>query len=288
MKILLITEQRDAKWNKTSFETLAAAQQIAKDTGGTLSGVVIGNGVAALADDLAGKISVKSSGRTRTARAYTPDGYSLALAQVIQQSKPDLVLLPHTYQVRDFAPKLAASFNKGMIGDCMVVAMKTDGWCLCDKCFRAKPPLMFRSRGPGQSLQRFRPEPFAATTSHPSSGKAPVKRSASNCRRPKFAPNRSKCSAKRSRLWIDTSADHRRDRPRNQGSGKIARRKNSQSSSARNGGLPPICDEGWLPMERQIGSSGQTVAPKLYSRWNQLRHLTRCRDERLAHNRRHQ
>src|SRR5205823_4338983 len=51
--------------------------------------------------------------------AYTPDGYSIALKQVIEGAKPDLVLFPHTYQVRDFAPKLAAMLGKGMIGDCI-------------------------------------------------------------------------------------------------------------------------------------------------------------------------
>src|SRR6266849_405620 len=97
MNILLITEQRAGKWNKTSFETLAAAQQIASETDGKLAGVVVGKGVAALADELA----------------------VTKLGQVIAQSKPDLVLLPHTYQVRDFVPKLTASLGKGMIGDCI-------------------------------------------------------------------------------------------------------------------------------------------------------------------------
>ncbi len=59
MKILLITEQREAKWNKVSFETLAAAQQIAQQTKGTISAVVIGKGVAALADELADINSTK-------------------------------------------------------------------------------------------------------------------------------------------------------------------------------------------------------------------------------------
>src|SRR5208282_3849482 len=96
MKILVITEQRQGKWNNISFETLVAAQQIAAATSGTVSAVVIGKGVAALADELAAK----------------------NVAEVLLL-KPDLVLFPHTYQVRDFAPKLAASLGRGMIGDCI-------------------------------------------------------------------------------------------------------------------------------------------------------------------------
>src|SRR5271163_4934206 len=128
MKILLITEQRDAKWNKVSFETLSAAQQIAQQTNGTLSAVVIGKGVASLADDLAAyQLDEVLLVEHDLLVQYTPDGYALALKQIVESAKPDLILLPHTYEVRDFAPKLAAKLQKGptgevgvgMIGDCI-------------------------------------------------------------------------------------------------------------------------------------------------------------------------
>src|SRR5580698_9749978 len=119
MKILLITEQREAKWNNVSFETLAAAQQIAQQTQSTVTGVVIGKGVAPLADELAAyQLDEVLLVEHDLLEKYTPDGFSIALKQVIESAKPDLVLLPHTYQVRDYAPKLAASLKKGMIGDC--------------------------------------------------------------------------------------------------------------------------------------------------------------------------
>src|SRR5712675_1654915 len=120
MNILLITEQREGQWNKTSFETLAAAQQIAAETKSRLSAVVIGKGVAALAGELAAtKLDEVLLVEHDLLASYTPDGYTIALQQAIAHAKPDLVLLPHTYQVRDFAPKLAASLGKGMIGDCI-------------------------------------------------------------------------------------------------------------------------------------------------------------------------
>src|ERR1700728_540670 len=120
MKILLITEQRDAQWNKISFETLAAAQQIVQQTKGTLAGVVIGKGISALASDLSAyQLDEVLAVEHDLLEKYTPDGFSLALRQVIESAKPNLALFPHTYQVRDFAPKLAASLGKGMIGDCV-------------------------------------------------------------------------------------------------------------------------------------------------------------------------
>src|ERR1700730_8647885 len=120
MKILVITEQRQGKWNNTSFETLAAAQKIAADTSSTVSALVIGKGVSALAGELAPKnVAEVLLVEHDLLEAYTPDGYCVALKQVIESAKPDLVLFPHTYQVRDFAPKLAAMLGKGMIGDCI-------------------------------------------------------------------------------------------------------------------------------------------------------------------------
>src|SRR5436189_2202258 len=120
MKILVITELRQGKWNNASFETLAAAQQIAKDTSSAVSGLVIGKGVAAFANELAAKnVAEVLSVQHDLLEAYTPDGYCIALKQVIESAKPELVLFPHTYQVRDFAPKLAAMLGKGMIGDCI-------------------------------------------------------------------------------------------------------------------------------------------------------------------------
>src|SRR5258707_2652494 len=118
MKILVIAEQRQGKCNNTSFETLAAAQQIAKDTSSAVSGLVIGKGVAGLAGELAAKnVAEVLLVQHDLLEAYTPDGYCVALSQIVSSAKPDLVLFPHTYQVRDFAPKLAAMLGKGMIAD---------------------------------------------------------------------------------------------------------------------------------------------------------------------------
>src|SRR5258707_6991763 len=120
MKILVIAEQRQGKWNNASFETLAAAQQIASALSGSVAALVIGKGVDALAAELAGKsVAEVLQVEHELLEAYTPDGYCVALKQAIENAKPDLVLFPHTYQVRDFAPKLSAMLGKGMIGDCI-------------------------------------------------------------------------------------------------------------------------------------------------------------------------
>ena len=101
MKILVVTEQRQGKWNNASFETLVAAQQIAKETSSTVSAVVIGKDVSSFADELATKNIAEVLGVEHDLlEAYTPDGLCVALKQVVESAKPDLVLFPHTYQVQ--------------------------------------------------------------------------------------------------------------------------------------------------------------------------------------------
>src|SRR6201998_3953484 len=103
MKILVVTEQRQGKWNNTSFETLAAAQQIAATTSGTIIAAVVGKGVAAFAEELATKnVAEVLVVEHDLLENYTPDGYCTALKQVIEAVKPDYVFFPHTYQGRDF------------------------------------------------------------------------------------------------------------------------------------------------------------------------------------------
>src|SRR5215831_18659393 len=176
MKILVVTEQRQGKWNNASFETLVATQQIAKDTSSGVSALVVGKGVSSFADELAAK-NVAEVLRVEhdLLEAYTPDGFCIALRQVVESAKPDLVLFPHTYQVRDFAPKLAAMLGRGMIGDCIgyrneggkliFVRQMFQGKTAADVTFTGAPP-WFASFQSGA----FRADLLAA---HPS-GKAPV------------------------------------------------------------------------------------------------------------------
>ncbi|HET9994569.1 MAG TPA: hypothetical protein VFQ18_04130, partial [Candidatus Acidoferrum sp.] len=176
MKILVITEQRQGKWNNASFETLAAAQQIAKDTSSTVSALVIGKGVATLADELASK-NVAEVLRIEhdLLEAYTPDGYCVALKQVIESAKPELVLFPHTYQVRDFAPKLAASLAKGMIGDCIGYRNESGKLIFVRQMFQGKTAADVTFTGAAPWFASFQSGAFRADllAAHPG-GKAPV------------------------------------------------------------------------------------------------------------------
>ncbi|MGH9860344.1 MAG: electron transfer flavoprotein subunit alpha/FixB family protein, partial [Candidatus Acidiferrales bacterium] len=176
MNILLITEQREGKWNKVSFETLAAAQQIAGEVQGSLRGVVIGKGVAALADELASKkLEEVLLVEHALLEEYAADGFAAALKQVIEQVKPDLVLLPHTYQVRDFAPKLAAKMNKGLVADCVGYRNDSGKLVFVRQMFQGRTAADVTFQGAAPWFATFQAGAFRADQVAAGSGKAAVK-----------------------------------------------------------------------------------------------------------------
>ncbi len=268
MKILVVAEQRQGKWNNTSFETLAAAQQIAKDTSSTVSALVIGKGVASLASELATKsISEVLLVEHDLLEAYTPDGYCIALSHVISSAKPDLVLFPHTYQVRDFAPKLAAMLGKGMIADCVGYRNEGGKLIFVRQMFQGKTAADVTFQGATPWFASFQAGAFRAdlVAAHPS-GKAPVN-SASVDLRPEQIRTKPLDLFKEAKSAVDltqapliVAIGRGIKAPENIPQAEaLAKALGAEIAASR-----PICDEGWLPMERQIGSSGQTVAPKLY------------------------
>jgi len=268
MKILLITEQRDAKWNKVSFETLAAAQQIASEAKGSLTGVVIGKGVGALTDELAVyQLDEVLLVENALLEKYTPDGYAIALKQVIEQTKPDLVLFPHTYQVRDFAPKLAASMSKGMIGDCVGYRYEGGKLIFVRQMFQGRTAADVVFQGNAPWFASFQSGAFRADlAAKKSGGKAGVKPVSVELKpeqirtKPLELFREAKQAVDLTQAPILVSVGRGIKAPENIPlAEKLAKAMGGELSASR-----PICDEGWLPMDRQIGSSGQTVSPKLY------------------------
>ena len=266
--ILVVVEQREGKLNRVSWETLTGAQAIAAQTGWTVEAAVVGNNIGAIAGEVAAKkvAKVYAIESEKLAR-YTPDGFAAALKEFIRQRQPKLVLMPHTYQVRDFAPKLATSL--GVVPGSRLHRLQV----------RKRQAAAGAADVPGQVHRRRRASP-AAVRGSPAS------------RPERFAPTRCRRARRPLRLkpWRPQIADGViRTRPEEPfkeakqavdltqaeiivsvGRG-IKEQKNLEMAQkladALGGEIAasrPICDNGWLPMERQVGSSGQTVAPKLY------------------------
>ncbi|HTU34818.1 MAG TPA: electron transfer flavoprotein subunit alpha/FixB family protein [Candidatus Acidoferrum sp.] len=267
MKILVITEQREDKWNNVSFETLAAAQQIAAQTNGTISGAVVGKGVASLAEQLAAfQLNEVLLVEHDLLDKYTPDGFSIALHQVIENAKPDLVLLPHTYQVRDFAPKLAASMTKGLIGDCIGYRHENGKLIFVRQMFQGRTNADVLFTGEPPWIATFQAGAFRADLAAKGASKAPVRPASVELKpeqirtKPLELFREAKQAVDLTQAPILVSVGRGIKGPENiPVAEKLAKLLGGEVSASR-----PICDEGWLPMDRQIGSSGQTVAPKLY------------------------
>ena len=263
--ILVVAEQRDGKLNRVSFETIAAAQAISKDTGWAVECVLPGDGISALASELAGRNMARVYAlEAQALGAYTSDAYVYALKQFIAEKQPKLVLFPHTYQVRDFAPRLALALERTLISDAVGYKYESNRLLFTRQMFQGKfaADVSFGSDGPWlATLQTgaFRGDQAEAGSTSVENVTAAVAEG-----RPRVTPHEVFQEAKQA---VDLS---QAEVIVAVGRG-IKEQKNlalAENLAAALGGevaaSRPICDAGWLPLERQIGSSGQTVAPKLY------------------------
>ena len=265
--ILVVAEQREGKLNRVSLETITAAQAIAAETGWTVEAAVFGNGISAIAQEVAGKklAKVYDIESDKLAR-YTPDGTVAALKDFIQQKQPRLVLMPHTYQVRDFAPKLAATLGRTLISDS--VGFRKDGSKLlftrqmfqgkfaADVSFACDPPHFVTFQSGAFRGDKAEAGPSAAPVE---TVKAEIA-DASIRNQPEAPFKEAKQAVDLTQAEIIVSVGRGIKEQKNIELAKaLADALGGEIAASR-----PICDSGWLPMDRQIGSSGQTVAPKLY------------------------
>jgi electron transfer flavoprotein alpha subunit len=265
--ILVVVEQRQGKLNRVSWETIAAGQAIAAQTGWTLEAAVAGSGVAAIAGEVAGKKLAKVYAvESAKLEPYTPDAFAHGLKSFLETHPAKLVLMPHTYQVRDFVPKLATALGSTAITD--AVGYKYEGGKLLftRQMFQGKFVADVSFSGTGPCFVTFQNGAFRADKVETGGSAAPVE--TVNVDVPDgLVRNKPQEVFKEAKQAVDlTQAEIIVSVGRG-----IKEQKNieiaKQLADALGGELAasrPICDNGWLPMDRQIGSSGQTVAPKLY------------------------
>jgi electron transfer flavoprotein alpha subunit len=266
--ILVVAEQKDGKLNRASWEAIAAAQQlVAAGAEGPVRVAVAGHGVGAVAKELAAAdVSEVITVEAEALAAYTPDGFVQAYRQVIEAATPSHVLFPHTYQTRDFVPALAAAIDRAIVTD--VIAVKMDGGqaVYARPMFQGKLTADVVAEGPAPHLVTLqigalRADQAAKGASPASIREAAITLDASAIRQTPDAPFQEAKQA------VDLSQAERivavgrgiKSQEHLPVAENLARAFGAELAASR-----PICDNGWLPMERQIGSSGQTVAPKLY------------------------
>ena len=265
--ILVVVEQREGKLNRVSLETLTGAQAIAADTGWALEGAVVGSGVGEIAKEIAGKkVSKVYDLESAKLEPYTPDGFAAALKPFIEQRQPRLVLMPHTYQVRDFAPKLAAALNRALISDATGYKYEGGKLAFTRQMFQGKFAADVSFAGEPPYFATFQNGAFRGDKVAEGNATAPVE-TVNVELADGVVRNKPEAPFKEAKQAVDlTQAEVIVAVGRG-----IKEQKNieiaQQLADALGGELAasrPICDSGWLPMDRQVGSSGQTVAPKLY------------------------
>jgi len=265
MSVLVVLEQTGGKWNRMSWETLVAGQQLAAQTGAELYAAIPGSGVSALAAEAATKKCAKVYAVEHDLlKDYTADAYTAAVEALIRAVNPTLVLLPHTYQVRDFAPKLATRFSQVLVSDVIAVKIESGSPVFVRLLFQGKLNGDVRVSGGGPYFASLQAGAFRVDALE--AGSAPVDNFAPSLdvaaiRQKPEAPFRESAravdlTAAEIIVSVGRGIKEKENIPIVE---ELAKALGAELAASR-----PICDAGWLPMERQVGSSGQTVAPKLY------------------------
>jgi electron transfer flavoprotein alpha subunit len=263
----VVVEQREGKLNRVSWETLAGAQAIAAETGWPLEAAVLGHSVKPIADEVAAKnVSKVFDLESPQLARYTPDAYAHALKQFIGERQPKLVLMPHTYQVRDFVRKLATAMQRTAVSDAVGYKKHGDKLVFTRQMFQGKFAADVVFAGEAPWFVTFQSGAFRGDQVQAGSAAAAVETvnieiPANVIRtRPDEPFKEAKQAVDLSQAEIIVAVGRGIKEQKNIEIAKqLAEALGGEIAASR-----PICDSGWLPMERQVGSSGQTVAPKLY------------------------
>lgn len=264
--ILVIAEQQNGKLNRASWEVIAAAQHLA---GGAMpiKVAVAGQSVSAVAAELAqAAVAEVLTVESPALAVYTPDGFVQALQQVIAQVAPTYVFFSHTYQTRDFSPTLATRMDRALVTDVIAIRAVGGATAFARPMFQGKLVADVVPQGEGPFLISLQIGAYRADAAVKGSAAAPIGAASVSIDESKIR-QKPEAPFQEAKQAVDLS---QAERIVSVGRGiktveniaiaeQLAKAFGAELAASR-----PICDNGWLPMERQIGSSGQTVAPKLY------------------------
>ena len=265
MDILIVLEESNGQIHRMGLESIAAGQRLSDEMGLTAGALVLGGNADGLADQ-ASKYQLGEVLKVNDAllESYSADGYSEAVKQIIDQENPTYVLFGHTYQVRDYVPRLSAKLNKPFLVDNIAIRVENGQPIFTKQMFNAKLSADIEANGSGPFLVSFQSAAFsmdAAAAGSASIRESTVQLDTAMIRTKSEPPFQEEAGG------VDlTSADIIVSIGRG-----IGKEENIplavELSKALGGELAasrPVVDSGWLPSAHQIGSSGQSVSPKLY------------------------
>ena len=269
-KVWVVLQLRGSQVPRISWEALAAAQRLAQELGGgKAEAVLLGSGIG----DAAAEVAKSDLGAVYVAdhealKTYTPGAYIGALAGAIRAAKPDFVVFPHTYQSVDYAPRLAQQVDAGLITDVTGLGQGDGGLLFGRPVLGGKLQAKVRVKGEGTVVVTVQAGAFPADgvargSSSPPAEVKPLETAAAALQPDREILGYEEVGGDQVDL---TKADIIVAVGRGVGGADkmgvietLAKALNAEIGASR-----PVIDNGWLPRDRQIGSSGQTVAPRLY------------------------
>ncbi len=265
--IMVFAEHQGGKLTRPTWEALAAGQHLAQGLGTTVTAALLGSNLGSMAADLAAAavheiLTVDSP----LLADYTADGYTFGLRAVIEQEQPRFVVFSHTYQARDFAPKLAAALGRGLVSDCLGYRNEEGKLIFVRQVFQGKYCADVELVREAPYFVSFQAAAFREDAVQRGANPAPitavaVELAADSIRaKPGERFREAKQAVDLTQAEAIVAVGRGIKAPEN----VDLAQKLAEALGAELGASRPICDNGWLPMDRQIGSSGQTVAPKLY------------------------
>jgi electron transfer flavoprotein alpha subunit len=260
--IYVVLEEREGRISRISWEAVAAGEELSRQTGAKTNAILLGSNTEHLASEAAQRVSGKVVRIEHPLLSrYTSDGYALALEQHIRAESPDYLVFPHTYQVRDYVPALAARLGKVLIGD--VIGIE-EGPIFTRQLMQGRLSGSYRPAGGGPCFVSVQSGAFRADAAESASAEVstfvPAIEPAQIRTRPgepfREAAQTVDLGSAQMIVAVGRGIKEAENLPMVQ---DLATALGAEIAASR-----PICDNGWLPIERQVGSSGQTVAPKLY------------------------
>ena len=263
--ILVIAEHREGKLTASSNELIVFAQRAGRDLGMPVEALVAGASGVALDSLKAANIQRILTVDDPKLNGYDPDLYVHVVKNIAEMKKPALIVAGHTTQGMDFMPRLAVALRKPFVAGCVEYAKVGDRVVLTRQVFNAKMNLRVLPRGEGPFLATLVPGSYPADEME--TGGSPEVEAVS--------VDVSKISPRRHTLGTTTSSKGNVDLASASvivaGGRGLKQKENfsliSELADALGGAVGasrPVVDAEWMPREYQIGSSGQTVAPKLY------------------------
>lgn len=265
--IAVVLELQDRKISRHSWETLEGARQLGALLDQSVDVIALGSDFSGIGAELSGK-SVRRvlHAPADSLRTYSPDGYCAALGQLLDNPDFSHVLFPHTYQVREFAPKLAAQLDRPLLTDCIGMRREGSDLVFSRQLFQGKLVADVCFEGPGPFFVSVQAGTFPPAADALGDGVPEIQVVDLT-----FAPGTIRTvpqeRLQETKRTVDLSQSDvivAIGRGIKEAEHLPLVEKLAQAMGAQIAGSRPICDSGWLPMERQVGSSGQTVAPKLY------------------------